>query len=135
MKRYVQLCLLTAVVDAAVLPAALFGQTPEARPTDSRLFTERDAIAAGIATAATLALAAFDRPIAESISDPSGRYQRNTFLGARSKDFNRVNEQTLTLGGLALWGVGRLTKSPNLADISFHAAEAVVLASVASQII
>jgi membrane-associated phospholipid phosphatase len=131
---YVKRCLLAAIVTAPAT-SALPAQAPEPRQADTRLFTQRDALAAGLATAITLGLAAFDRPIAESISDPSGRYQRNTFLGARSKDFNKVNEQTLTLGGLALWGIGRLTKSPNLADISFHVAEAVVVASVASQII
>jgi membrane-associated phospholipid phosphatase len=131
---YVSRCLLAAIVSAPAT-SPLPAQAPEPRPADTRLFTQRDAIAVGVATAATLALAAFDRPIAESISDPSGRYQRNTFLGARSRDFNKVNEQTLTVGSLALYGVGRLTKSPNLADISFHVAEAVVVASTISQII
>jgi membrane-associated phospholipid phosphatase len=133
-KRYVRLYVLTAVLATAASPS-LSAQNPEPSPADPRLFTHRDVVAAGIATAATLALAAFDRPIAESISDPSGRYQRNTFLGARSRDFNRVNEQTLTLGGLALYGIGRLSRSPTLADISFHVAEGVVVASVVSQII
>ncbi|MDQ3951271.1 MAG: phosphatase PAP2 family protein, partial [Gemmatimonadota bacterium] len=41
----------------------------------------------------------------------------------------------LTLGGLALYGIGRLSHSPTLADISFHMTEAVVIASVVSQVI
>jgi membrane-associated phospholipid phosphatase len=134
-KRYVQRLFLAATVIVIAAAPTLSAQNPEPHPADSRLFTQRDAVAAGIATAATLALAAFDRSIAESIADPSGRYQRNTFLGARSKDFNRVNEQTLTLAGLALYGIGRVSRAPTLADISFHAAEAVVVASVFSQII
>ncbi len=134
MNLYVKRCLLAAIATAPAT-SALPAQAPEPRQADTRLFTQRDAVAAGLATAATLALAAFDRSIAESISDPSGRYQRNTFLGARSKNFNNVNEQTLTVGSLALYGIGRLTKSPNLADISFHVAEAVVVASTVSQII
>ena len=84
---------------------------------------------------ATFALAAFDRSIAEGISDPEGSVQRNRFLGARAENFNRVNEQTLTIGGLALYGIGRLARVPTLADVSFHMAEAVVAASLASQII
>src|SRR5687768_5209728 len=128
-KRYVQRLFLAATVIVIAAAPTLSAQNPEPHPADSRLFTQRDAVAAGVATAATLALAAFDRSIAESIADPSGRYQRNTFLGARSKDFNRVNEQTLTLAGLALYGIGRVSRAPTLADISFHAAEAVVVAS------
>jgi membrane-associated phospholipid phosphatase len=123
---------------AAVLGAAPVGaQTPApAAPTgDTRLFTRRDAVAAGLATVATFAVAAFDRSIAEGISDPEGSLQRNRFLGARAKNFNRVNEQTLTLGGLAFYGIGRATRTPVLADVSFHMAEAVVAASLVSQII
>src|SRR5688572_25019238 len=80
-KRYVQRPFLAAAVIAIAAAPTLTAQNPEPRPADSRLFTQRDAVAAGIATAATLALAAFDRPIAESLADTSGRYQRNSFLG------------------------------------------------------
>jgi membrane-associated phospholipid phosphatase len=122
---------------AALMGAApsLPAQAPDPRPTEARLFTQRDAVAAGIATAATLVVAAFDRSIAESVADPEGRLQRNTFLGARAKNFNLINEQSLTLAGLALYGIGRVSHSPTLADMSFHTAEAVVVASVVSQVI
>jgi membrane-associated phospholipid phosphatase len=133
--RYVVRFLTLALFVAADAAPPAAAQVPEPPRANSRLFTERDAIAAGIATAATLALAAFDRPIAEAISDPAGPYQRNRFLGARASEFNHVNEQTLTLAGLALYGIGRLSHSPTLADVSFHMAEAVVVASVVSQLI
>jgi membrane-associated phospholipid phosphatase len=111
-------------------------QAPDPPRADAPpLFTQRDAVAAGLATAATLALAAFDRSIAESISDPEGSLQRNRFLGARARNFNVVNEQSLTVGGLALYGIGRLSRSTTLADVSFHMAEAVVVASLVSQVI
>jgi membrane-associated phospholipid phosphatase len=134
-KRYVISCLLLPAAAALAAPVPSAAQAPEPRPADTRLFTHRDAVAAGIATAATFALAAFDRPIAESIADPSGRYQQSRFLGARARNFNNVNEQTLTLAGVALYGIGRVSRSPTLADISIHTAEAVVVASVVSQII
>jgi membrane-associated phospholipid phosphatase len=134
-KRQVKLRLILALVAAIGAAPSLPAQAPPPRPTDGRLFTQRDAIAAGIATAATLALAAFDRSIAENISDPKGGFQRNSFLGARAENFNHVNEQSLTLAGLALYGIGRVSRSPTLADISFHTAEAVVIASVVSQVI
>jgi membrane-associated phospholipid phosphatase len=114
---------------------SLSAQAPNRRPTDTRLFTRRDAVAAGIATAATLTVAAFDRSIAENISDPEGRLQRSGFLGARAKNFNYINEQSLTVAGLALYGIGRVSRAPTLTDMSFHTAEAVVIASIVSQII
>jgi membrane-associated phospholipid phosphatase len=131
----VKLRLLAALVAAIAGGPTLAAQAPEPRPANTRLFTQRDAVAAGIATAATLVLAAFDRSIAENVADPKGRFQGSTFLGARARDFNHINEQSLTLGGLALYGIGRLSRSPTLADISFHTAEAVVAASIVSQVI
>ena len=135
MNRYVVPMLALALSGAPAITSPAVAQSPGSQSTDRKLFTHGDAVAAGIVTAATFALAAFDRPIAESVADPSGRIQRNRFLGARASEFNHVNEQTLTLGGLALYGIGRLSRSPTLADVSFHMAEAVVVASVVSQVI
>ncbi|MDQ3950996.1 MAG: hypothetical protein M3282_11725, partial [Gemmatimonadota bacterium] len=104
MNRQVKLRLLLALVAAVGTAPSLPAQAPEPRPTDTSLFSRRDAVAAGIATAATLVVAAFDRSIAESVSDSTGRVQRSSFLGARAENFNHVNEQSLTLGGLALYG-------------------------------
>jgi membrane-associated phospholipid phosphatase len=134
-KLHVKLRSISALVAFLSTAPTLTAQAPQPRPTDTRLFTQRDAVAAGIATAATLVLVAFDRQIAESISDPEGRFQRNSFLGARAETFNLVNEQSLAVGGLALYAIGRVSRSPTLADISFHMAEAVVAASVVSQLI
>jgi membrane-associated phospholipid phosphatase len=39
------------------------------------------------------------------------------------------------VGNLALWGIGRLTGARGLADVTFHAAEAVVVGSVAAQLV
>jgi membrane-associated phospholipid phosphatase len=133
--RQVNVTLLLAMAAAGGAGPPLAAQSPEPRPTDTRLFTQRDAVAAGIATAATLLVAALDRSIAENVADPKGRFQRSGFLGAGARNFNRVNEQTLTLAGLALYGIGRVSRSATLADMSFHMAEAVVVASVVSQVI
>ena len=52
-----------------------------------------------------------------------------------AKNLARLQEGTLTVGNLALYGIARLAKWPTMADITFHAAESVVVGSVASQII
>ena len=133
--RQVTVCLLVTSAALTGSTPSLPAQAPNPSRVDTRLFTQRDAVAAGIATAATLVIAALDRSIAESVSDPAGRFQRSGFLAARAGNFNFVNEQTLTVGGLALYGIGRLSHSPTLADMSFHAAEAVAAASLVSQVI
>ncbi len=48
---------------------------------------------------------------------------------------SKVNETTLTAGGIIIYGIGRLTKSRTTQDIALHATESVILASVASQLI
>ena len=132
MKSLVAYALPIALTLSATTAAA---QAPQPARSDAPLFTHRDAVAVGLATALTFAVTTLDRPIAESISDPGGWIQQNGFLGARAKNFNVVNEQSLTLAGLALYGVGRLSRSPTMADMSFHVAEAVATASIISQII
>ena len=52
-----------------------------------------------------------------------------------ARNLAKIQEGTLTVGNLALWGIARLAKAPNMADITFHAAEAVVIGSVAAQLV
>ena len=48
---------------------------------------------------------------------------------------SRVNETTLTVAGIVTYGIGRWTGNRTVTDVALHATEAVVLASVASQVI
>src|SRR4051812_45883030 len=97
------------------------------------LFTRRDAAVAGGALVATAAISYFDPRIAAFFSDTSLAHVR---AGQRLDDvFTHVNETTLTLAGIAAYGAGRLVKSPTLTDVAFHTTEAVVSASLASQVI
>ena len=116
-----------------VLPAG--AQTPQPQPEPDRppLFTRGDAVAAGTVTAATLLLSIWDDDIADWIGQPG--VKENGFLKTSRSFANRINESTMGVGSLALWGVARLTKQETLADVSFHIAEAVVVASVASQLV
>jgi membrane-associated phospholipid phosphatase len=79
------------------------------------------------------AISWFDPKIAKFFSDTSFSHVRT---GQRLADvFTHVNETTLTVGGIAAYGVGRLVRSPALTDVAFHTTEAVVVASLASQVI
>lgn len=105
-------------------------QVPQERPA---LFTRGDFVAAGAVTAATLLLSIYDDDIATRLRRPD--VQENEFLKTSRSFANRINESTLGVGGLAVWGIARLTRQETLADVSIHVAEAVVVASVASQLI
>jgi membrane-associated phospholipid phosphatase len=109
---------------------------PLAAQTDSvpkTLFTARDAKIAGAAVAATVAVSLFDPKIAAYFSDTTLSHVRS---GQRLDDvFTHINETTLTVAGIAAYGAGRLAGSPAVADIAFHTTEAIVTASLASQLI
>jgi membrane-associated phospholipid phosphatase len=115
---------------------ALAAVSPAMAQSDSvpkTLFTRRDAEVGAAAVATAAVLSAFDPKIASFFSDTSLSHVR---IGDRLDDvFTHVNETTLTLAGIAAYGVGRLSRSPALTDIAFHTTEAVVTASVASQVI
>lgn len=96
------------------------------------LFTRQDAVWAAAVFAGSVALSRADLHIirvwTDSANHDPGRDQV-------ARNFAKIQEGTLTLGNAVLWGIGRLTKSQGLAHVSFHAAEAVVVGSVAAQLI
>ena len=95
---------------------------------DKTFLVKRDLVTGGIALGATALLSIWDNDIAiESQKDTS----HHTFADRASK----VQETTLTVGGLVVYGVARLAHAETVADIALHATESVVLASVASQLI
>ncbi len=105
--------------------------TPAASPAPS-LFTRADAYWSAAFLAGSIALSTADVRIARKATDAS---VHNNDLDKIARNFSKIQEGTLTLGNLALYGVARLLKAPAMADITFHAAESVVVGSIASQII
>jgi membrane-associated phospholipid phosphatase len=99
---------------------------------DKTFLTRRDLVTGGIALGATALLSVWDTDIAQAS-------QRGWYQDSSTKRFanrvSKVQETTLTIGGLVVYGIGRLTKSCTTADIALHATESVVLASFASQLI
>ncbi len=121
------------VAVSALLLAPRIGTAQSDSATAKTFLTARDGAIAGAFLVATAGLSAFDPRIARFFGDTSLRHVR---LGQRLDDvFTHVNETTLTVGGIVVYGAARLAKANTVADVAFHATEAVVLASVASQII
>jgi membrane-associated phospholipid phosphatase len=102
-------------------------------PPQSTFFTPRDAVTGGAFLAASAGLSIFDARIARYFRDTTLSHVR---LGQKFDDvFTRINESTLTVGGLAVYVLARIAKRPAVADVAFHTAESVAAASLASQLI
>ncbi len=96
------------------------------------LFTKRHAYWSAAALAASIALSTADTRVAAHWNDPTNRSADRDRL---ARGFAKIQEGTLTVGNLALYGIFRLTGADALADVTLHAAEAVVVGSLASQVI
>lgn len=129
MRRVVSIALAFAVI-ACPLRAQ---QITDSLPRGSKTFlTRRDLAIAGVALGATALLSIWDDDIAIESQKPE--YQTSALTNFATKA-SKVQETTLTVSGIVIYGIGRLTKSKATADIALHATESIVLASVASQLI
>jgi membrane-associated phospholipid phosphatase len=125
---------LARLVGLAVLLAAeaAGAQSDSASRGDKTFFTRRDLLWTGLAIGATGLLSHWDPDIA--IASQTGRFSDSSTRRLASR-ISKVNETTLTVGGIVVYGIARLSHSETVADIALHATESVVLASVASQLI
>lgn len=98
---------------------------------DRRFLRPRELTVLGTGIVASALLSVVDPRIArwDQSSGVQGSSGRRSFVNGVTK----VNETTLTIAGLAAYGVGRLTHADGLTDIAKHTTEAVVLTSLVSQ--
>jgi membrane-associated phospholipid phosphatase len=115
----------------------LLGQQAEAQRVDTTgvnktFLVREDLIPVGIAIGATALLSHYDPDIAKS--SQSSRFQSSS-MHKLALNISKVNETSLTIAGIATYGVARLAHSPLITDVALHSTEAVVLSSLASQLI
>jgi membrane-associated phospholipid phosphatase len=115
---------------ALLIAASSAGAQPSdtSKVSTAPLFTARDAVWAVVFTGTSIALFQFDEKIHRWVQRPS--IQDDSFLADLSKNANLANENRLMLAGLATYGVGKLARKPNAADIGFHVTEAVAVSTV-----
>ena len=99
---------------------------------DKTFLTRRDLLTTGLAIGATALLSRWDPDIARE--SQTSRYRGSSTIRL-AQNISKVNETTLTVGGIVVYGIARLSHSATVSDIALHATESVVLASVASQLI
>lgn len=126
--------LVKRMVVAGLFSLAMAPAAEAQRDTASKTFlTRRDLVFGGVFVAGSAGLSLFDTRIAHFFQDTSLAHVR---AGQKLDDvFTHINETTLTVGGLAIYAIGRLAKANAVADIALHSTEAVVLASLSSQVI
>jgi membrane-associated phospholipid phosphatase len=123
---------LIALLLLLVAPPAMAQRADSVSRGAKTFLTRRDLAISGVALGATALLSRWDPDIARASQEP--RFQSSSLHGL-ALDISKVNETTLTIGGIVTWGVARLVKSPDVSDIALHATESVVLASLSSQLI
>jgi len=97
------------------------------------LFTWRDAALAGGFTALTFAMFPADRRLAERLQDSST--QASHFLKNASRDIQYFGDPGSIVIGVSLYGIGRLAKWRNVADLGLHGTEAVAISGIVTGII
>jgi membrane-associated phospholipid phosphatase len=115
---------------ALLLAAPAIAQPPSPAP---KLFTRNDAYWSAAFLLGSIALTRADARISQAWTAPSAH--DDSTLNRVARNLAKLQEGTLTVGNLLLYGIGRLTKSRGLADVTFHAAEAVVVGSLSAQVI
>ena len=101
--------------------------------TTKTFFVKRDLAWSAAALAGTAVMSVFDKRIARWTQDSSvqGSSSRHRVVS----DLTKINETTLTGAAILSYGIGRLTRSRTMADVSLHTAESTILASLISQAI
>jgi membrane-associated phospholipid phosphatase len=123
----------TSLIGKPLVGAPLEAQTGDGVSRGDKTFlTKRDLAISALALGSAALLSTWDDDIAKASQEQRYKGTRLTSFANRA---SKVNESTLTAGGIIIWGIGRLSKSNTTADIALHATESVVLASVASQLI
>lgn len=117
------------MVALCVGATSLHAQQDSTTRDRSPLVTRREAVFGLLGTAAGIGMMQYDPDIRRWLQDP----ERQTKGAQRSADvIKHVNEKTLFAAELVLWGAGRLTGNETLADVSWHAAEAVLITTVST---
>ena len=96
-------------------------------------FRSSDLAWTGAFTVASYGLSRFDPAITKFFQVPSR--QRDRTMRRVAEGFTHVQETTLTIGGIVTYGIARLAKAPAIETTALHATEAVVAASLTSQVI
>jgi membrane-associated phospholipid phosphatase len=110
-------------------PVAAQSDTIGPRP----LFTAADAALAGGFIVGTFLVRPFDRTLARHLRDP--QTQANKFFSGTATTVREITEPGAFIIGGTMYVVGRATHNARAADLGWHGTEAVLVASLAGDIL
>ena len=117
----------------ALTTASGMWRPARAQGGDQTFFRTSDIAWTGAITLASYGVSRFDPAIAKYFQEPSR--QRNRTMRTLAEGFTHLQETTLTIGGIVTYGIARLAKAPDVETVALHATEAIVAASLTSQVI
>lgn len=130
--RRIRAALLAALLAALALPrSAAVGQTATVNDSihaSKTLFTWRDAALAAGFTGLTIGMFPVDQSLAQHLQDSST--QASHFLKNASRDIQYFADPGSIVIGVSLYGIGRVAKWRDVADLGLHGTEAIVLAGI-----
>lgn len=136
MRQVGLLCVLVALAVPAVHAQRAKSDStaqPPTQPGGSELFGPNDAPLLIGAIFASIEVAHYDTKIAHYTQSMSVQGDSNRLRFVKS--LTKANETTLTVAALLGYGLGRITHSTTVTDVSAHVGEALVITSVVSQAI
>ena len=114
-----------SVLALLAIAPSLRGQPADTSATPEPLFTTQDALAAGAFALGTIVMFPLDRELAASLQLPETQGRRNVRRAATQ--FNRIAFPGSLLIGTSLYAIGRLSDSPEMANLGLHGTEAIIV--------
>ncbi len=121
------------VLSFCLVASTLAAQSADSTTAPKTFFRRRDLVLSGVAIAGSGVVSIFDERIGRWARSPNvqGPASRHDLF----ENLTVINEVPLTLGAVALYGIGRISGSDVTAKIGLHATEALVLTVAASELI
>lgn len=120
-------------VAEAIVVIAIAASVPAQAQNNATFFRTSDLAWAGVFSVASFGISRFDPPIAKWFQQPE--HQRNTAMRRTAEAFTHLQETTLTIAGIATYGLAALTRARSVETVALHASESIVAASITNQII
>lgn len=125
---------------ALTAPASVLAQgmppsvpSPDSARHRPALFTRSDPFVLGAFIAGAALMRPLDKRIANEIREPES--QTNRLASNAAKTFNFLGSPGTLIGGVALYGVGRLAHFDHVADLGLHGTEAVIASAGVTYVI
>lgn len=113
------------------LGAAAADTQPHKKPVQA--LQKKDIGRFGLMLAVTAATMPLDEPIARRFADPD--IADNSTYKTLASDLTRIHERSLFFASAITFGVGRLARWKNVADLGYHSMEAIAIGTVIGSIL